>query len=117
MKKVTNELEIGGGVASIRQKYKGAHGGKSKINYAVVKESTKKSISSGSGEKGVSEEKIIIKKESQSSRIVGGSPAQTSSKITTKTVIQAVSKKMLFPDPCKPVTPITFIIIPFNYYF
>lgn len=42
MKKVTNELEIGGGVASIRQKYKGAHGGKSKINYAVVKESTKK---------------------------------------------------------------------------
>lgn len=57
MKKVTNELEIGGGVASIRQKYKGAHGGKSKINYAVVKESTKKSISSGSGEKGVSEEK------------------------------------------------------------
>ena len=88
MKKVTNELEIGGGVASIRQKYKGAHGGKSKINYAVVKESTKKSISSGSGEKGVSEEKIIIKKESQSSRIVGDSPAQTSSKITTKTVIQ-----------------------------
>ena len=88
MKKVTNELEIGGGAASIRQKYKGAHGGKSKINYAVVKETTKKSISSGSGAKGISEEKIIIKKESQSSRIVEGSPAQTSSKITTKTVIQ-----------------------------
>ena len=29
----------------------------------------------------------------------------------------AVSKKILFPEPCKPVTPITFIIIPFKILF
>ena len=88
MKKVTNELEFSVGVPSIRNKYKGAHGGKSKINYAVVKETTKKVSSSQSGPKVVSEEKTIIKKESQSSRIISGSPIESSSKITTKTVIQ-----------------------------
>ena len=88
MKKVTNELEFNGGAASIRQKYKGAHGGKSKINYAVVRETTKKVSASGSGGKGVSEEKTIIKKETQSSRVISGSPVESSSKITTKTVIQ-----------------------------
>ena len=88
MKKVTNELQLSEGAPSIRNKYKGAHGGKSKINYAIVKETTKKVSSSNSGPKGVTEEKIIIKKESQSSRIVSGSPIESSSKITTKTVIQ-----------------------------
>ena len=88
MKKVTNELEFSVGVPSIRNKYKGAHGGKSKINYAVVKETKKKVSSSQSGPKVVSEEKTIIKKESQSSRIISGSPIESSSKITTKTVIQ-----------------------------
>ena len=88
MKKVTNESELSVGAPSIRNKYKGAHGGKSKINYAIVKETTKKVSSSNSGPKGVSEEKIIIKKESQSSRIISGSPIESSSKITTKTVIQ-----------------------------
>ena len=88
MKKVTNELEFSVGVPSIRNKYKGAHGGKSKINYAVVKEARKKVSSSQSGPKVVSEEKTIIKKESQSSRIISGSPIESSSKITTKTVIQ-----------------------------
>jgi len=88
MKKVTNELEFSVGVPSIRNKYKGAHGGKSKINYAVVKETTKKVSSSQSGPKVVSKEKTIIKKESQSSRIISGSPIESSSKITTKTVIQ-----------------------------
>ena len=88
MKKVTNELEFSVGVPSIRNKYKGAHGGKSKINYAVVKETKKKVSSSQSGPKVVSEEKTIIKKESQSSRIISDSPIESSSKITTKTVIQ-----------------------------
>lgn len=88
MKKVTNESELSVGASSIRNKYKGAHGDKSKINYAVVKETTKKVSTSNSGPKGVSEEKVIIKKESQSSRIISGSPIETSSKITTKTVIQ-----------------------------
>ena len=89
MKKVTNELELGVGVPSIRNKYKGAHGGKSKINYAVVKGTIREASSSNSGPKGVSEEKIMTKKVvSQSSRIVSGSPMESSSKITTKTVIK-----------------------------
>ena len=88
MKKGNNGGTSAEGAASIRLKYKGAHGGKSKINYAVVKETTKREISSGGNSKGGVEEKIVIKKESTSSRMVAGSPSQTSSKITTKTVMQ-----------------------------
>jgi hypothetical protein len=88
MKKGNNEGTSAEGAASIRLKYKGAHGGKSKINYAVVKETTKREISSGGESKGGVKEKIVIKKESTSSRMVAGSPSESSSKITTKTVIQ-----------------------------
>ena len=88
MKKGNNEGIFDEGMPSIRLKYKGAHGGKSKINNEVIKETTKREISSGGKSKGVIEEKIVIKKESTSSRIVAGSPSESTSKITTKTVIQ-----------------------------
>jgi hypothetical protein len=88
MKKGNNEGIFDEGMPSIRLKYKGAHGGKSKTNNEVIKETTKREISSGGKSKGVIEEKIVIKKESTSSRIVEGSPSESTSKITTKTVIQ-----------------------------
>ena len=85
MKSGNNEEESLGNIPSIRLKYKGGKNGKSKINYGVVKESSKREISSGGG---IKEEKIVITKESKSSRGIAQIPLETSSKITTKTVVQ-----------------------------
>ena len=85
MKRGNNEEERLGNIPSIRLKYKGGKNGKSKINYGVVKESSKREISSGGG---IKEEKIVITKESKSTRGIAQIPSETSSKITTKTVVQ-----------------------------
>ena len=85
MRSGNNEEESLGNIPSIRLKYKGGKNGKSKINYGVVKESSKREISSGGG---IKEEKIVITKESKSSRGIAQIPLETSSKITTKTVVQ-----------------------------
>ena len=85
MKRGNNEEESLGNIPSIRLKYKGGKNGKSKINYGVVKESSKREISSNGG---IKEEKIVITKESKSGRGIAASPLETSSKITTKTVVQ-----------------------------
>ena len=85
MKRGNNEEESLGNIPSIRLKYKGGKNGKSKINYGVVKESSKREISSNGG---IKEEKIVITKESKSGRGIAASPIETSSKITTKTVVQ-----------------------------
>lgn len=49
MRSGNNEEESLGNIPSIRLKYKGGKNGKSKINYGVVKESSKREISSGGG--------------------------------------------------------------------
>ena len=77
-----------GNIPSIRLKYKGGKGGKSKINYGAVTKTSKRVISSGDGSKTIKEEKVIIKQESKSSRGLDSSPLKSNSKITTKTVIQ-----------------------------
>ena len=85
MKRRNNDDENTDNIPSIRLKYKGGKKGKSTINYQVVKESSKREISTG-GE--VKEEKITIKKESKSTRGIASSPSKQSSQITTKTVSQ-----------------------------
>jgi len=85
MKRGNNEEESFGNMPSIRLKYKGGKNGKSKINYGVVKESSKREISSNGG---IKEEKIVLTKESKSGRGIAAPPIETSSKITKKTVVQ-----------------------------
>lgn len=88
MKRGNNEEENGFNMPSIRLKYKGGKGGKSKINYGVVQETTKSKKVIGGGLNTIKEEKIIIQKETQSTRGMASSPLESTSKITTKTVIQ-----------------------------
>ena len=88
MNRGNNEGGNNDNLPSIRLKYKGAHGKKSKINYETVKETKKREISSGSGVRATTEEKVVIQKESTITRGTRGAPMETSSKTTTKTVIQ-----------------------------
>ena len=88
MNRGNNEGGNNDNLPSIRLKYKGAHGKKSKINYETVKETKKREISSGSGVRATTEEKVVIQKESTITRGTHGAPMETSSKTTTKTVIQ-----------------------------
>ena len=88
MKRGSNDDQNEGGVSSIRLKYKKGGSSKSKINYGVVMKSSKHEFSEGGSGGGVKEEKIIIKKESKLNRGIAASPQESSSKITTKTVVQ-----------------------------
>ena len=88
MKRESNEDENDIGLPSIRRKYQGGRNSKSKINYGVVMKSSKQEFSEGGAGSGMREEKIIIKKESKTNRGIAASPVESSSKITTKTVIQ-----------------------------
>ena len=88
MNRGNNEGGNNDNLPSIRLKYKGAHGKKSKINYETVKETKKREISPGSGVRATTEEKVVIQKESTITRGTRGAPMETSSKTTTKTVIQ-----------------------------
>ena len=88
MNRGNNEGGNNDNLPSIRLKYKGAHGKKSKINYETVKETKTREISSGSGVRATTEEKVVIQKESTITRGTRGAPMETSSKTTTKTVIQ-----------------------------
>lgn len=88
MNRGNNEGGNNDNLPSIRLKYKGAHGKKSKINYETVKETKKREISSGSGVRATTEEKVVIQKESTITRGTRGAQMETSSKTTTKTVIQ-----------------------------
>ena len=88
MNRGNNEGGNNDNLPSIRLKYKGAHGKKSKINYETVKETKKREISSGPGVRATTEEKVVIQKESTITRGTRGAPMETSSKTTTKTVIQ-----------------------------
>ena len=88
MNRGNNEGGNNDNLPSIRLKYKGAHGKKSKINYETVKETKTREISSGSGIRATTEEKVVIQKESTITRGTRGAPMETSSKTTTKTVIQ-----------------------------
>ena len=88
MNRGNNEGGNNDNLPSIRLKYKGAHGKKSKINYETVKENKTREISSGSGVRATTEEKVVIQKESTITRGTRGAPMETSSKTTTKTVIQ-----------------------------
>ena len=88
MNRGNNEGGNNDNLPSIRLKYKGAHGKKSKINYETVKETKKREISSGSGVRATTEEKVVIQKESTITRGTRGAPMEASSKTTTKTVIQ-----------------------------
>ena len=98
MKRRNNDDENTDNIPSIRLKYKGGKKGKSKINYQVVKESSKREFSTG-GE--IKEEKITIKKESKSTRGIASSPSKQSSQITTKTVIATKIKvKILIITIC-----------------
>ena len=88
MNRGNNEGGNNDNLPSIRLKYKGAHGKKSKINYETVKETIKREISPGTGVRATTEEKVVIQKESTITRGTRGAPMETSSKTTTKTVIQ-----------------------------
>ena len=88
MNRGNNEGGNNDNLPSIRLKYKGAHGKKSKINYETVKENKTREISSGSGVRSTTEEKVVIQKESTITRGTRGAPMEASSKTTTKTVIQ-----------------------------
>jgi epidermal growth factor receptor substrate 15 len=88
MNRGNNEGGNNDNLPSIRLKYKGAHGKKSKINYETVKETKTREISSGSGVRATTEEKVVSQKESTITRGTRGAPMETSSKTTTKTVIQ-----------------------------
>lgn len=87
MRREANDDGSNGGMSSIRLKYKGGRFGKFKANDDVVMKTTKTEISK-SGGSAIEEEKIIIKKESKLNRGIAASPNESSSKITTKTIIQ-----------------------------
>ena len=87
MRREANDDGSNGGMSSIRLKYKGGRFGKFKANDGVVMKTTKTEISK-SGGSAIEEEKIIIKKESKLNRGIAASPNESSSKITTKTIIQ-----------------------------
>lgn len=88
MKRGSNDDDNELGAASIRLKYKAGRSSKSKINYGVVMKTSKHEFSEGGAGSGVKEEKIIIKKESKLNRGIAASPQESTSKITTKTVVQ-----------------------------
>ena len=88
MKRGSNDDDNEVGAPSIRLKYKAGRSSKSKINYGVVMKTSKHEFSEGGAGSGVKEEKIIIKKESKLNRGIAASPQESSSKITTKTVVQ-----------------------------